>query len=181
VNSPTHRHVGPLHLHQTPIGGPATTCFCERRACGSFWSFPVLWNLPVSSPSTLHSLPLSPPLVSPVCAAPARLLLDPPPPAPLCHDWPSAHHFLTHATSSLVEQRWGSSARMASRHALTHLEPIHHPLSVVDAMTVSPPPFPFASLRSCSFGFLFEVISGHIIVCVVFVRQRDWKKWPPLS
>jgi hypothetical protein len=59
----------------------------------SLRSFPVLWNLPVPSPCTPHLLHPTPPLlISPACAAPARISPDPPPLAPLCHGWLQLPH-----------------------------------------------------------------------------------------
>jgi hypothetical protein len=88
--------------------------------------------------------------------------------------------FRPHLPSTSIEQRWGSSARMAWRHGPTHLEPTRHPLSALDAVTVSPPPFPLASLRSCSSGFLFEVSARLLFTSSLFGKEIG-KKWPPLS
>jgi hypothetical protein len=97
------------HLHDNSF------CGCQWSPCWhhvpslpsfacSVICFPMLKNLLVLSRSPPHSLSLLLPSSFPLCVPPPP---DPHSPAPLCHGWPSAHHFLTHLPSTSIEQRWG--------------------------------------------------------------------------
>jgi hypothetical protein len=147
-------HVGTVCPLSLPLFAPSFASSCSG-------TFRCHLHLP-----RIHCPCYSPPHFPRVRRSP-----DPHSPAPLCHGWPSAHHFSTHLPSTSIEHRWGSSARMVWRCG-----PTHAPSSFSSrCCDYEPSPFSLTSLRSHSSRFIFEVPARLLSASSLFSKEIEKK------